>query len=512
MRQIVECVPNFSEGRRQEVVDEIVAAIRDEGVQILDVQVDADHNRAVVSFIGDLAGCEEAAYAGIAKAAALIDLNAHTGEHPRMGATDVVPFVPISGVTMEECIAAAARLGERVSAELDIPVYLYAEAAKRPDRRSLPAIRKGEYEGLKEAIATDTSRAPDFGPLKLGPAGATAIGARYPLIAYNIYLDTNRLEVAEAVSKAVRESSGGLKNVQAKGFEIAERGVVQVSMNLLRYDQTPLHRVTEFVRREAARHGARILSSEVVGLLPQAALVEAAEWYLQVEHFRADQVLENRLGAPGAGAEAPAMTAPTAFLNALASEAPTPGGGSVAALAGALGAALAAMVASLTIGREKYAAADTQMRHVRTEAARLQREMTDLMAQDSAAFDEVMAAYKMPRAVATDADARREAIQKALRGAIEVPIATMQRSVDVLRLSRSAAELGNANAVSDAGVAAYMAFAAAQSASLNVEINVMGLRDLEEGDRYRREAGDLLRDAKGLVEDVDRLVRGRIAG
>ena len=511
MRQIVECVPNFSEGRRKEVVDEIVAAIVQEGVQLLDVQMDADHNRAVVSFIGDLAACEQAAFAGIAAAATRIDLNAHQGEHPRMGATDVVPFVPIGGVTMEECVAAAKRLGQRVAAELDIPVYLYAEAAQVPERKSLPAIRKGEYEGIRDSIGTDPARAPDFGPTRLGPAGATAVGARYPLIAYNIYLDTNRLAVAEACAKAVRESSGGMKNVQGKGFEIAERGIVQVSMNLLRYDLTPIHRVTEFVRREAERYGVRVLSSEVVGLVPQKALVDAAEWYLQVEGFRADQVLENRLGAPEATDKATSLV-PGAFLTAVASDAPTPGGGSVAALAGALAGALSAMVASLTVGREKYAAVDQEMRAVREKASALQRHLTELMSADSAAFDEVMAAYKLPRATALEADARREAIQAALRQAIEVPLETMRRSVEVLRVARSAAEMGNANAVSDAGVSAYMSHAAVQGASLNVEINVMGLRDLEEGDRYRRECADLLREARAIAEDVDRQVRARIAG
>jgi glutamate formiminotransferase / formiminotetrahydrofolate cyclodeaminase len=511
MRQIVECVPNFSEGRRKDVVDEIVAAIVHEGVHLLDVQMDADHNRAVVSFVGDLAACERAAFAGISAASTRIDLNVQKGEHPRMGATDVVPFVPISGVTMDECVAAAQRLGQRVAAELEIPVYLYAEAAQVPERKSLPAIRKGEYEVIRDTIATDPARAPDYGPKRLGPAGATAVGARYPLIAYNVYLDTNRLEVAEACAKAVRESSGGLKNVQAKGFEIAERGIVQVSMNLLRYDLTPLHRVTEYVRREAERYGVGVRSSEVVGLLPQNALLDAAEWYLQIEGFRRDQVLDNRLGAPEPTEGATSLV-PKAFLAAVASDAPTPGGGSVAALTGALGAALAAMVANLTVGREKYASVDHEMRAAREQASGLQRQLTELMSTDSAAFDEVMAAYKMPRATAAEADARREAIQAALRRAIEVPLETMRRSVEALRVSRTVAELGNANAVSDAGVSSYLAHAAVQGASLNVEINVMGLRDLEEGDRYRRECADLLREARAMAEDVDRQVRARIAG
>ncbi|MGQ9585634.1 MAG: glutamate formimidoyltransferase [Anaerolineae bacterium] len=294
MRQIVECVPNFSEGRREEVIRQIVEAIRSTaGVYLLDVESDPDHNRSVVTFVGEPGAVLEGAFRGVAKAAALIDMTQHRGEHPRVGATDVVPFVPVRGVTMEDCVALARRLGERVGRELGIPVYLYEEAATRPGRRDLADVRKGEYEGLRQAIQTDPERTPDFGPAEMGSAGATAIGARPPLIAFNVYLGTGEVEVARAVARAVRHSSGGLRHVKALGLLVA--GQAQVSMNLTNYRQTPLARVMEMVRREAARYGVPVVRSEVVGLLPAEALYDTASYYLQLEGFSPSQVLENRL-------------------------------------------------------------------------------------------------------------------------------------------------------------------------------------------------------------------------
>lgn len=298
MRQIVECVPNFSEGRREEVIRQIVEAIRSTaGVYLLDVESDPDHNRSVVTFVGEPGAVLEGAFRGVAKAAALIDMTQHRGEHPRVGATDVVPFVPVRGVTMEDCVALARRLGERVGRELGIPVYLYEEAATRPGRRDLADVRKGEYEGLRQAIQTDPERTPDFGPAEMGSAGATAIGARPPLIAFNVYLGTGEVEVARAVARAVRHSSGGLRHVKALGLLVA--GQAQVSMNLTNYRQTPLARVMEMVRREAARYGVPVVRSEVVGLLPAEALYDTASYYLQLEGFSPTQVLENRLEGMG---------------------------------------------------------------------------------------------------------------------------------------------------------------------------------------------------------------------
>lgn len=294
MNQIVECVPNFSEGRRQDVIDRIVAAIRQvPAVQVLDVQSDADHNRSVVTFIGAPEPVLHGAYQGIAAAAQLIDLDHHRGAHPRMGATDVVPFVPVQGVTMEDCVSLARRLGDRVGAELGIPVYLYEEAATRPDRQNLADVRRGEYEGLKVEIEANAERLPDFGPARLGPAGATAIGARPALIAFNVYLNTGDVAPAKAIARALRNSSGGLRFVKALGLLVD--GQAQISMNLTDYRRTPIHRVVEMIRSEAAHYGLVVTRSEVVGLLPAEALIDAAQFYLQLHDLSPRQVLENRL-------------------------------------------------------------------------------------------------------------------------------------------------------------------------------------------------------------------------
>lgn len=294
MKKIVECVPNFSEGQRKEVIDQIAEAIATvPHVHVLDVQSDADHNRTVVTFAGKPEAVEEAAFRGIEKAAELIDMNVHRGEHPRIGAADVVPFVPIKGVTMEDCVAIARRLGERVGRELGIPVYLYEKAATRPERRNLADVRRGEYEGIKAEIATRPERAPDFGPRHVGKAGAVAIGARAPLIAFNVYLGTADVEIAKAIARAVRHSSGGLRYVKALGLLV--KGQAQVSMNLTDYRQTPVHRVVEMIRREAERYGVSVVESELIGLIPNEALAEAATFYLQLGDFSSHQILENRL-------------------------------------------------------------------------------------------------------------------------------------------------------------------------------------------------------------------------
>ncbi len=294
MKSIVECVPNFSEGRRQEVIDAIVKSMASvPGVRILDVEKDADHNRSVITMVGEPEGVLEAAFQGISTAARLIDLNKHKGTHPRIGATDVVPFVPIRGITMSECVALARRLGERVSGELGIPVYFYEEAATRPERRNLENIRRGEYEGLKERIGKDPDAKPDMGPEKIGPAGATVIGARQPLIAFNVYLSTDNVDVARKIARAVRHSSGGFRFVKALGMLVG--GQAQVSMNLTNFHRTPMYRVVEAIRREAARYGVTVTHSEIVGLIPQDALINAARWYMQIDNLTPEVILENRL-------------------------------------------------------------------------------------------------------------------------------------------------------------------------------------------------------------------------
>jgi glutamate formiminotransferase len=299
LRQIVECIPNFSEGQSLEVIDQIVAAIKSvTGVVLLDRESDADHNRSVVTFVAAPDAIVDAAIAGARKAAELIDLNKHKGEHPRMGAIDVIPFVPISGVTMDDCVALARACGERMWNELSIPVYLYEKAATRPERENLAAIRKGQFEGIRDEIATKESRRPDFGEARVHPtAGITAVGARPPLIAYNVNLGTSDIEIANKIARAVRHLSGGLRYVKALGFELKDRGIVQVSMNMVNYEGTPLFRAFEMIKREAERYGVPVIGSEIVGLVPQQALNAVADFYLQLENFSEDQILEHRLQA-----------------------------------------------------------------------------------------------------------------------------------------------------------------------------------------------------------------------
>ncbi len=302
MKQIVQCVPNFSEGRRKDVIHSLVAAMSGTpGAQVLDTQSDPDHNRSVVTLAGGPQAVLEAVFQGIARAAELIDLHHHRGTHPRMGAADVVPFVPVRNISLDECAALARQLGDRVGTELGIPVYLYESAAVRADRRNLADVRRGEFEGLSKAIATDPDRLPDFGPPSMGPAGATAIGARFPLVAFNVYLNTDDIAKAKAIARAVRHSSGGLRCVKALGMMV--EGQAQVSMSLTNYRDTPIHRALELIRAEADRLGVRVTRSEVVGLVPAEALLDAARFYLQLHAFHPDQVLENRLADFGSDDE-----------------------------------------------------------------------------------------------------------------------------------------------------------------------------------------------------------------
>ncbi|MEE9150542.1 MAG: glutamate formimidoyltransferase [Thermoplasmata archaeon] len=297
MSKIVECVPNFSEGQRMEVIEAIIDQIKSvESVRLLDCEHDKDHNRSVMTFIGEPKSVKKAAFSSCAKAAELIDLNKHKGEHPRIGATDVIPFIPISNMTMEECVNLARELGKEIAEKLEIPVYLYEHAATKPERQNLANIRRGQYEGLKEAILKDPEKKPDFGPSRLHPtAGATVVGARMPLVAYNVNLNTDDIDIARSIAKTIRHSSGGLRYVKALGLEIKERGIVQVSMNLINYQKTPVFRVFETIKKEAERHGVDILDSEVIGLIPMNALVDSAEFYLRLEDFNKSQILENRL-------------------------------------------------------------------------------------------------------------------------------------------------------------------------------------------------------------------------
>ena len=490
---LVECVPNFSEGRRPEVIAAIRGAIEAvEGVVVLDVSSDASHNRTVVTFVAPGDRAVDAAFAGIREARERIDLTTHTGEHPRMGAADVVPFIPLEGATMEDCIALARALGERVGKELEIPVFLYERAATRPERGNLADVRRGQFEGLRTEIGSNPARTPDYGPNRIHPTfGAVAIGARPLLVAYNVYLGPeSNLDVAKKVAAAVRGSSGGLVNV--KGMGIAVDGQAQVSMNLVDTEKTPVHRAFEMVKAEAAAHGVATTWSEVVGLIPERALVDAAVRHLQLAKFTPDQILDRKVREAVAGG--PSLDG---FVGAVASSAPTPGGGSVAAHAGALGAALAQMVAGLTIGRKKYAAVDAEMRELALRASALRSTLSSLVERDARSYTAVSEAYKLPKEPEAAAAERSAAITKALLGASEIPLETARACAEVTELAAMVGAKGNTNAVSDAGVAALLAEAACKGAAYNVRINVAALDDRSLG-------APLVDEARALVERASR--------
>ena len=495
MNQIVECVANFSEGRRMEIIDAIVAGIASvDGVWVIDRHSDSDHNRSVISFVGAPDPILQAAFHGIQAAAQLIDLDQHRGQHPRVGAADVVPFIPLWGVTMADCIQLAQQLGRRVGDELGIPVYLYQAAATRPERENLADIRKGEYEGLKESIGRDPARAPDYGPAIVGKAGAVIIGARTALVAYNVYLTTDNVEIATKISKAIRESSGGLRHVRALGMLV--RGRAQVSMNLTDYTRTPVYRVVEMIRREAARYGVGIERSEIVGLIPRQALIDAAHWYLQLDAFENGQILETQLE------QIAAAEPETTFLDALAEGTPTPGGGSAAAHSGAMGAALVAMVARVTIGRKKYAAVEARMEAILSEALMLKAQLTQDVQRDADAFEKVMAAFRLPQASDAEQSVRSAAIETATQRATEMQLRIAQASLRVLRLAVEMTANGNANAIADAAVGAHMAHAAIQSALLNVRMNAASIQDIEAVAGWRYDPGQIEDEAALLMTQI----------
>jgi glutamate formiminotransferase/formiminotetrahydrofolate cyclodeaminase len=509
LKTIVQCVPNFSEGRRPAVIKEIVAEMRAvPRVRVLDVHSDPDHNRTVITFVGPPGAVEETAFQAIQQAARLIDMRAHQGAHPRMGATDVVPFVPVSGVTLKDCVALARRLGQRVGQELDIPVYLYEAAATRPERVNLADVRRGQYEGLRAEIETNPDRAPDFGPARCGPAGATAIGARPFLVAYNAYLNTSDVNVAKRIARAVRHSSGGLRFVKALGLLVEghspefTEGQAQVSMNLTNFEKTPIHRVLEMIRREAARYGATVTHGEVVGPVPQAALIESARWYLQLDDFQPEQVLENKLAAQ------PDIT-PAEFIDAVAANTPAPGGGSVAALAGALAAALAAMVGRLTVGKKKYVGVQAEMEALIEQGDVLRSRLTDAVALDSHAFDQVMAAHRLARQTDAEKATRQDAIQAATRQAALVPLGVARDALAAMRLAAQAATHGNPSAITDAGSAALMAQAAIGAAALNVQINAQSLADEAVVQGWLDELKKIQSEAEALGAEVKKTLAAR---
>lgn len=476
MAKLIECVPNFSEGRRPEVVQALCDAITSvEGVTLLDQEMDADHNRCVITFVSHPSTLVEAAFRGYQKAAELIDMQTHRGEHPRMGACDVCPLIPLSEVSLEEAVELAQRLAQRVASELRIPVYMYEDAATSTKRKNLANVRAGEYEGIRDTIGTDPERKPDFGPSEINlKSGATAIGVRFPLVAFNVYLGTRDNAIAGKIADAVRHLTGGYRFVKALGFEIKERNQVQISMNLTNYTKTPIFRVFETIKCEAERHGVMVTSSEVVGLLPMDAIVDVADHYLRLERFSKNQILEEKLRLVGHTGESIRET----FYDEVASASPAPGGGSVAASAGALCAALTAMVCRLTVGKKQYAAVSEELAGIRDRADTLRHTLTKLIETDKNAFNSVMQAFKLPKTGDELAQARSAAIIKTTIHAARVPLEVMTATLESLKLCLVVAQKGNENSISDAGVAALLGRAAIEGAHYNVRINIKSLAQL----------------------------------
>jgi glutamate formiminotransferase / formiminotetrahydrofolate cyclodeaminase len=487
MSTLVECVPNFSEGRRKEVVDAIVEAMKVDGVWLLDREMDADHNRCVITLVGDREAIAEAAIRGVGKASELIDLTQHQGAHPRMGAADVVPFIPIDGVTIEDCVAISKHVAEQIWKRFQIPTYLYEASAQRPERQNLENIRRGQFEGIRDEIATKPERAPDFGEAKVHPtAGATVVGARKPLIAYNVFLNTTDVDIAKQVAKAVRFSSGGLRFVKGAGFSV--RGLAQVSMNLTDFEQTPIGRVFEHVKREAARYGVMPLSSEIVGLIPKKALEQAAEWFLQVENFDSSMILENRLSAVMSGKMAVGglRAGVEPFVEQLAAPTATPGGGSASAAAAAMAAGLAHMVAAMSRGKKAYAQYEPQLSAALSKLAPMREQFKASIDADAESYKSVMRAYKEAKS-ASESEGQT-AIDSALKLAAEVPLSVAEQAKELLTLVESLKPITNPNMASDLTVAAALSRAAIEGALANVAINVEAIKDVGIGEGLKKRA------------------------
>jgi len=505
--KLIECVPNFSEGRRQDVIRAIADAIKSTpAVTLLDVESNADHNRSVISFVGEQGPVKQAALAAAAKAIELIDLNKHKGEHPRMGAIDVVPFVPLSGATMDDCIALARDFGRELGASYRVPVFLYEEAATVPERRNLADVRAGEFEGLKDRIGKDPAKKPDFGPEMIHPtAGATAVGAREILIAYNVDLETSDLGIAKRIAHELRSKDGGLAYVKALGFELKQRRMVQVSMNMTDYHKSQLFKAYELVKLFAERYGVPVAGSEIVGLTPMDALVDSAEFYLRLENFSRDQILEKRLFAPSLSSLTDMSLA--TFSEEVASRKATPGGGSVSAYMGALAAGLLCMVSRITLGKKDPPKGADRLEAAVKTGEELRLRFLKLVVDDAESFNAVMKAFKTPK---EQQDARRKAIQEATVRAAEVPLSTLDSSVQTLRLAREVAENGAANALSDVSTSIAAARAAGEGAASNVLINLETLDDKHYVEKTAKRVTELRNENSILEQQVREKIASRL--
>lgn len=560
-RQIVECVPNFSEGRDKAVIKQITDVIEaSDGVKLLDVDPGEATNRTVVTFVGSPEAVVEAAFRAVKKAGEVIDMRRHHGAHPRMGATDVLPLVPVSGITLEECAALARKLAERIAAEAGIPCYCYEAAALKPERRNLAVCRKGEYEALPERMA-DAAEQPDFGarPFDEGVArtGCTAVGARDFLIAVNFNLNTTSTRRANAVAFDVREKGrperignpitgeikrdgngrpvmrpGTLKGTKAIGWYIKEYGIAQVSMNITNINATPLHAAFDEVSRAAQARGMRVTGTEIVGLVPERALIDAGKYFLRKQHRSTgmpkedilniaiksmglddlrpfvpeEKVIEYMLDAGNAAQDKLTALTVKGFADETLRESPAPGGGSVAAYMGALGAALGTMVANLSAHKPGWDDRWEEFSRYADRGVELEEELLHLVDEDTEAFNRIMAAFGMPKNTEEDKRLRSEAIQRATLFAAQVPLETMKTSFKAFELCKAMAETGNPNSVSDAGVGALAARAAVLGAGLNVKINASSLKDNAQAEALINEADNLMADADKAEREIMEIV------
>lgn len=472
MNRLVECVPNFSEGRKAETIDALVAAIHSvPGVVLLDRQSDADHNRSVLTFIGPPESVAEAAFRAAEQALHRIDLTAHRGEHPRVGATDVIPFVPVRGVTRDDCVHLARLVGRRLAEELHIPVFLYEHAAKAPFRTRVEDIRRGGLEELAERMRMNPEWAPDFGDAKLHrTAGATIVGARRPLIAYNVNLASKDLDLAKAIALKVRASNGGLPSVKAVGIALKTRSIVQVSMNLTNHEETPVHQTFEAVKEEAAKRGVAVHSSEVIGLIPEAAVAQVVGHYLKLENFSMSQVLEARM-AHVLAQDLSTTVGP--FLEAVSAPKAVPGGGSVAALTGAAAVSLGVMIAGRLLEKESQPDKTAVLRSKRDLLIQLRNRLQAAIREDAVAYNAVIQSAKRP----TLDPERGAAMQEAFSVAIAVPLAIMELAVTGTEILRELIPFATTPMAADLKAGIFMARAAGEGALACVKANLDSLKD-----------------------------------
>jgi glutamate formiminotransferase/formiminotetrahydrofolate cyclodeaminase len=513
MERLVECVPNFSEGRKPEIIERLAQAIEEvAGAVVLDMHIDRDHNRSVITFAAEADVVVEAAVRVVGLAAELIDLRHHTGEHPRVGATDVLPFVPVRGVTMEDCVRHAHTAGERIWRELGIPVYFYERASKRADRVNLEDVRRKGFEELRAQIEDPLlMRAPDVGEARVHEsAGAIVVGARPFLVAYNVNLQTDDIAVARKVARSVRGRDGGLRYLKALGFKLESRRIAQVSMNLVDYEKTQLHHAFEAVRREAARYGVNVRGSEIVGLVPQAALDRAAEYFLKIENFAPGLILENRIEAAFAGKGERETVRD--FVADVAGGEPTPGGGAAAAHAASLGAALGEMIAHLTQGRERFKEVEREVREVLLQLTPLRARLERAADEDAASFARVMEARRLPANIEDEKRERANRLEEALKGAALIPLEVAIVGLQALELLETLSEIGNPNALSDAATGAQLILASVTSARYNVLVNTTDIEDEEFTSEHRLRASDLVERAREITARIEASLMESISG